>query len=173
MCFSGKHPSLVLNLLRCPQFHSVSLGDWKAVRFVSELVSARVAHTGRNTDPTSLLCPLPHRPYTPYTHHTQTPHLVVKGNFQKPVSHPASTKFDQAYTFIMVDSIAESARKASAGTWRKPRVRIYDYNQVCSHPFQFQFCHKVTETDQVGKKGAHGGLFILIASTEMAGLADL
>jgi len=29
----------------------------------------------------------------------------------------------------MVDSIAESARKASAGTWRKPRVRIYDYNQ--------------------------------------------
>ena len=30
----------------------------------------------------------------------------------------------------MVDSIAESARKASAGTWRKPRVRIYDYNQV-------------------------------------------
>merc|ERR1711893_406065 len=26
-------------------------------------------------------------------------------------------------------SIAESARKASAGTWRKPRVRIYDYNQ--------------------------------------------
>ena len=31
----------------------------------------------------------------------------------------------------MVDTIAESARKASAGTWRKPRVRIYDYNQVC------------------------------------------
>jgi len=29
----------------------------------------------------------------------------------------------------MADSIAESARKASAGTWRKPRVRIYDYNQ--------------------------------------------
>jgi len=29
----------------------------------------------------------------------------------------------------MVDTIAESARKASAGTWRKPRVRIYDYNQ--------------------------------------------
>merc|ERR1712079_336970 len=29
----------------------------------------------------------------------------------------------------MVDSIAESARKASAGTWRKPRVRVYDYNQ--------------------------------------------
>merc|ERR1711862_695323 len=36
-------------------------------------------------------------------------------NFQKPVS-------------IMVDSIGDTARKASAGTWRKPRVRIYDYN---------------------------------------------
>ena len=35
----------------------------------------------------------------------------------------------------MVDSIAESARKASAGTWRKPRVRIYDYNQVCHFIF--------------------------------------
>jgi len=28
----------------------------------------------------------------------------------------------------MVDSIGDTARKASAGTWRKPRVRIYDYN---------------------------------------------
>ena len=39
----------------------------------------------------------------------------------------------------MVDSIAESARKASAGTWRKPRVRIYDYNQVSPffEPFTF------------------------------------
>ena len=31
---------------------------------------------------------------------------------------------------IMVDSIGDTARKASAGTWRKPRVRIYDYNNV-------------------------------------------
>ena len=30
----------------------------------------------------------------------------------------------------MVDSIGDTARKASAGTWRKPRVRIYDYNNV-------------------------------------------
>ena len=30
----------------------------------------------------------------------------------------------------MADSIAESARKASAGSWRKPRMKIYDYNQV-------------------------------------------
>ena len=34
----------------------------------------------------------------------------------------------------MVDSIGDTARKASAGTWRKPRVRIYDYNNV-STPF--------------------------------------
>ena len=30
----------------------------------------------------------------------------------------------------MADTIAESARKASAGSWRKPRMKIYDYNQV-------------------------------------------
>ena len=30
----------------------------------------------------------------------------------------------------MAESIAESARKASAGSWRKPRMKIYDYNQV-------------------------------------------
>ena len=30
----------------------------------------------------------------------------------------------------MADSIAESARRASAGSWRKPRMKIYDYNQV-------------------------------------------
>ena len=41
----------------------------------------------------------------------------LRTNFQKPVS-------------IMVDSIGDTARKASAGTWRKPRVRIYDYNNV-------------------------------------------
>jgi hypothetical protein len=29
----------------------------------------------------------------------------------------------------MAESIAESARKASAGSWRKPRMKIYDYNQ--------------------------------------------
>jgi len=29
----------------------------------------------------------------------------------------------------MADTIAESARKASAGSWRKPRMKIYDYNQ--------------------------------------------
>ena len=30
----------------------------------------------------------------------------------------------------MAETIAESARKASAGSWRKPRMKIYDYNQV-------------------------------------------
>jgi len=29
----------------------------------------------------------------------------------------------------MADTIADSARKASAGSWRKPRMKIYDYNQ--------------------------------------------
>jgi len=29
----------------------------------------------------------------------------------------------------MAETIAESARKASAGSWRKPRMKIYDYNQ--------------------------------------------
>jgi len=29
----------------------------------------------------------------------------------------------------MADAIADSARKASAGSWRKPRMKIYDYNQ--------------------------------------------
>ena len=30
----------------------------------------------------------------------------------------------------MAASIADTARKASAGTWRKPRMKVYDYNQV-------------------------------------------
>merc|ERR1712051_177842 len=46
------------------------------------------------------------------------------GQFSK-----ASEPTRPQYNLTMVDSIAESARKASAGTWRKPRVRIYDYNQ--------------------------------------------
>jgi hypothetical protein len=29
----------------------------------------------------------------------------------------------------MAASIADTARKASAGTWRKPRMKVYDYNQ--------------------------------------------
>merc|ERR1712110_1261284 len=34
------------------------------------------------------------------------------------------------YNYLnMAESIAESARKASAGSWRKPRMKIYDYNQ--------------------------------------------
>merc|ERR1712227_1084878 len=53
---------------------------------------------------------------------------VFKGNFQKPVSI-FTVQLRNQKKQTMVDSIAESARKASAGTWRKPRVRIYDYNQ--------------------------------------------
>jgi hypothetical protein len=43
----------------------------------------------------------------------------------------------------MADSIAESARKASACTWRKPRVRIYDYNQA-SAVLLFITIHRVS-----------------------------
>jgi hypothetical protein len=35
-----------------------------------------------------------------------------------------------ATTMALAESYAETARKASAGTWRKPRMKIYDYNQV-------------------------------------------
>ena len=38
----------------------------------------------------------------------------------------------------MAETIAESARKASAGSWRKPRMKIYDYNQVS---FFFTYLH--------------------------------
>jgi hypothetical protein len=31
----------------------------------------------------------------------------------------------------MAVSFADTARKASAGQWRKPRMKVYDYNQVC------------------------------------------
>merc|ERR1712211_56825 len=55
-----------------------------------------------------------HLQHTSYTHFS-----VLRSNFQNSVSKIKSN---------MVDSIGDTARKASAGTWRKPRVRIYDYN---------------------------------------------
>ena len=48
----------------------------------------------------------------------------------------------------MAETIAESARKASAGSWRKPRMKIYDYNQVSfiisyklGHIYSIQGCN--------------------------------
>ena len=39
----------------------------------------------------------------------------------------------------MAETIAESARKASAGSWRKPRMKIYDYNQVSNFFYIFTY----------------------------------
>jgi hypothetical protein len=50
----------------------------------------------------------------------------------------------------MVDSIADSARRASAGTWRKPRVRIYDYNQDIGSNYYQPMIKYINDKDVYG-----------------------
>ncbi len=48
------------------------------------------------------------------------------------------------------ESYAEAARKAAGGTWRKPRMKIYDYNQEFGGNYYQPMIHYIYQKEAEG-----------------------